>query len=142
MKGNAAGALGPYEKAVAADPANTTYRTYLGAALTETKQLDRSVAELTKVVETPSYNHAEAWIYLGQAQIAAKRFKEALEALNKAAEKAPNNAQVEAYLGWAYFGQKDAPNFKLHAGKAKALGYKEATLLQYLTRIEGGEAIK
>jgi cellulose synthase operon protein C len=141
-KGNAAAALGPYEKAVAADPTNTTYRTNLGAALNEAKQPDRAVAELTKVVETPGYDRAEAWIYLGQAQIAAKRFKEALEALNKAAEKAPDNAQVEAYLGWSYFGLKDAANFKIHAGKAKALGYKEATLLQYLTRIEGGEAIK
>jgi tetratricopeptide (TPR) repeat protein len=142
MKGNAAAALGPYEKAVAADPANPTYRTNLGAALTEAKQLDRAVVELTKVVQTPGYNRADAWIYLGQAQIAAKRFKEALEALNKAAEIAPDNAQVEAFLGWAYFGLKDATNFKLHAGKAKALGYKEATLLQYLTRIEAGEAIK
>jgi len=26
--------------------------------------------------------------------------------------------------------------------KARALGHKEATLLQYLTRIEGGEPIK
>jgi tetratricopeptide (TPR) repeat protein len=142
MKANAAAALGPYDKAVAADPANTTYRTNLGAALTESKQLDRAVAELTKVTQTPGYSRPEAWIYLGQAQIAAKRFKEALEALNKAAEIAPNNAQVEAFLGWSYFGLKDATNFKLHAGKAKALGYKEATLLQYLTRIEGGEAIK
>jgi tetratricopeptide (TPR) repeat protein len=142
MKGNAAGALGSYEKAVAADPANTTYRTNLGAVLSEVKQTDRAVAELKKVVETPGYSRPEAWIYLGQAHIAAKRFKEALEALNKAAEIAPNNAQVEAYLGWSYFGLMDAPNFKLHAGKAKALGYQEATLLAYLKRIEGGEAIK
>ena len=142
MKGTAAAALGPYEKAVAAEPANTTYRTNLAAVLTETKQPDRAVAELQKVVDSPGYNRPEAWIYLGQAHIAAKRFKEALDPLKKAAELAPNNAQVEAYMGWAYFGLKDAPNFKLHAGKAKALGYKEATLLQYLTRIEAGEPIK
>jgi tetratricopeptide (TPR) repeat protein len=142
MKGNAAAALAPYEKAVAAEPSNTTYRTNLAAVLTESKQPDRAVAELQKVLATPGYNKAEAWIYLGQAQIAGKHFKEALEALNKAAEIAPDNAQVEAYLGWSYFGLKDAANFKIHAGKAKALGYKEATLLQYLTRIEGGEAIK
>ena len=142
LKGNAAAALGPYEKAVAADPANTAYRTNLAAVLTELKQPDRAVEELTKVVQTPGYNRPEAWIYMGQAHIAAKRFKEALEPLNKAAEIAPNNAQVEAFLGWAYFGLKDAANFKLHAGKAKTLGYKEATLLQYLTRIEAGEPIK
>jgi len=142
MKGNAAAAVPAYEKAVAADPANVLYRTNLGAALTETKQPDRAIAELTKVVESPGYNRAEAWIYLGQAQIAAKRFKEALPPLQKAAAVAPDNPQVEAFLGWAYFGLKDAPNFKLHAGKAKTLGYKEPTLLAYLTRIEAGEAIK
>jgi tetratricopeptide (TPR) repeat protein len=142
IKRNAAAALGPYEKAVAADPTNTTYRTNLGAVLTELKQPDRAVAELQKVVETPGYGRPEAWIYMGQAHIAAKRFKEALEPLNKAAAVAPNNAQVEAYLGWAYFGLKDAPNFKLHAGKAKSLGHEEPTLLQYLKRIEGGEPIK
>jgi hypothetical protein len=49
---------------------------------------------------------------------------------------------VEAYLAWSHFGLKDAAAFKLHGGKARSLGHKEATLLQYLTRIEGGEAIK
>ena len=47
-----------------------------------------------------------------------------------------------AYMGWAYFGLKDADNFKKAAGKARSLGHKEPTLLQYLTRVEGGEAIK
>jgi Tfp pilus assembly protein PilF len=142
MKGNAAAAVGPYEKAVAADPANTTYRTNFGAALTDTKQPDRAVAELQKVVEAPGYSRPEAWIYLGQAHIAAKRFKEAIAPLQKAAELAPQNAAVQAFLGWAYFGLKDAANFKLHAGKAKSLGHNEPTLLQYLKRVEGGEAIK
>lgn len=142
MKQNAAAAVPAYEKAVAAEPANVTYRTNLGAALTETKQPDRAVAELTKVVETPGYNKADAWIYLGQAQLAAKRFKDALPALEKAAAISPDNPAVEAYLGWTYFGLKDSANFKLHAGKAKALGHKEPTLLAYLTRVEAGEAIK
>jgi tetratricopeptide (TPR) repeat protein len=142
MKQNAAAAVPAYEKAVAAEPGNVVYRTNLGAALTETKQTDRAVAELTKVVETPGYNKADAWIYLGQAQLAAKRFKDALPALEKAAAITPDNPQVEAYLGWTYFGLKDSANFKLHAGKAKALGHKEPTLLAYLTRVEAGEAIK
>ena len=47
-----------------------------------------------------------------------------------------------AFLGWAYFGLKDADNFKKAAGKARSLGHKEPTLLQYLTRIEAGEPIK
>ena len=36
----------------------------------------------------------------------------------------------------------DADNVKKAAGKAKSLGYDEPTLLQYLGRVEGGEAIK
>ena len=48
---------------------------------------------------------------------------------------------MEAFLAWSHFGLKDAAGFKLHGGKARALGHKEATLLQYLTRIEGGEVI-
>jgi tetratricopeptide (TPR) repeat protein len=144
LKGNAAAALGAYEKAVAADPGNLESRTNLGAVLGDpnVKQFDRAVSELTKVVETPGYNSPVAWIYLGRAHIAAKRYKEAIPALDKAVAIAPNSADAYASLGWCYFGLKDAENFKKHAGKAKALGHKEPTLLQYLARVEGGEAIK
>jgi tetratricopeptide (TPR) repeat protein len=142
LKQNAAGALPAYEKAVAADPGNPTYRTYLGAVLAETGQVDRAVAELTKVTTSPGYNKADAWIYLGGAQLGAKKYKEAIEALNKAVAVAPQSAQAEAYLGWAYFGLKDAAGFKEHAGKARTLGWKDAQLLDRLKRVEAGEAIK
>jgi Flp pilus assembly protein TadD len=142
LKQNAAGALPAYEKAVAADPGNATYRTNLGAVLAETGQLDRAVTELTKVTSSPGYDRADAWIYLGGAQIGAKKYKEAIEALNKAAAIAPQNAVIETYLGWSYFGLKDPAGFKEHAGKARTLGTKDARLLDYLKRVEGGEAIK
>jgi tetratricopeptide (TPR) repeat protein len=142
MKQDPAGALGPYEKAVAADSANLEYRTGLGAALSDLKQYDRAVAELGKVTQAPGYKRADAWIYLGAAHLGAKRYKDAIAALDKAAAAAPDNALAEAYLAWSYFGLKDAPSFKRHAGKAKALGHKEPTLLQYLARIEAGEPIK
>ncbi len=142
LKGNAAAAVAPYDKAVAAEPGNTTYRTNLGAALSAAGQYDRAVAELTKVTATPGYDRADAWIYTGQAQLGAKRYKDALAPLQKATERAPQSDQAWAFLGWAYFGLKDADNFKKAAGKAKALGYKEPTLLQYLQRIEAGEPIK
>jgi tetratricopeptide (TPR) repeat protein len=142
MKGNAAAAQAPYEKAVALDPGNVQYRTYLGAVLGDLKQTDRAVEELTKVTSTPGYNKAEAWIYLGRAYVGAKKYKEAIPALEKATTIAPDVADAWANLGWCYFGLKDADNFKRAAGKAKGLGYKEPTLLQYLTRVEGGEAIK
>jgi tetratricopeptide (TPR) repeat protein len=142
LKRDAKGALEPYEKAVAAAPGNLVYRTNLGAVLAELGQADRAVEELTKVVETPSYDRPEAWIYLGGAQLAAKRYKDAVAALTRGVEKAPQSPQAEAYLAWSYFGLKDADNFKAHARKAKSLGYKDATLDDYLKRIEAGEPIK
>jgi tetratricopeptide (TPR) repeat protein len=142
MKRNPVAAVAPLEKAVAADPANTDYRSSLGAALNGTKQHERAAAELQKVTQTPGYAKADAWIYLGEALIPQKKFKEAVAALERSVQLAPQSAQAEASLAWAYFGLKDAPNFKLHGGKAKALGYKEPTLLDYLTKVEGGQAIK
>jgi len=142
MKGNPVAALGPLEKAVALDPANPTYRTNFGAALVAQKQLDRAIEELGKVTASPGYNRADAWIYLGQAYVGAKRYKDAVAALEKATAIAPNSDQAYAFLGWAYFGLKDADSFKKAAGKARSLGHKEPTLLQYLTRIEAGEPIK
>jgi Tfp pilus assembly protein PilF len=142
MKNNPAAAVPAYEKAVALEPGNATCRTNLGAALVATKQIDRAVEELNKVTATPGYNRPEAWIYLGQAYVNAKKYKEAIPPLEKAAQIAPNSDQAYAFLGWAYFGLKDAENFKKAAGKARTLGYKEPTLLQYLGRVEAGEAIK
>lgn len=141
LKGNAAAAVGPYEKAVAAEPGNVVYRTNLGAALTATGQHDRAVTELQKVTAAAP-DRAEAWIYLGQAHLGAKRYKDALAPLEKATQLAPQSDAAWAYLGWTYFGLKDADNFKRAAGKAKSLGHKEPTLLQYLQRIEAGEPIK
>lgn len=142
LLGDPTSALAAYEQAVAADPANIEYRTNLGAVLSDLKQYDRAVAELTKITADPGYTRPEAWIYLGEAQLGAKHYKEAIAALQKAASSAPENARVQASLAWAYFGLKDAENFKKAAGKARALGHKEPTLLQYLTRVEGGEPIK
>jgi tetratricopeptide (TPR) repeat protein len=142
VKGNASAAVPFYQKALAADPGNVAYRTNLGAALTANKDFDAAVAELTKVTETPGYNRADAWIYLGQAHVGAKRYKDAIPPLEKAVAIAPNSDLANALLGWAYFGLKDATNFKKFAGQARTLGYKDPTLLQYLSRIEAGEAIK
>jgi tetratricopeptide (TPR) repeat protein len=141
LKGNPAAAVPALEKAVAAAPANAEYRTALGAALSDTKQYDRAIEELGKASQAAT-PRADTWIYLGAAQLAQKKYKEAIAALDKGVELAPQSAQAEAYLGWCYFGLKDPANFKKHAGRAKELGYKEPTLLDYLRRIEAGEPIK
>lgn len=142
LKRDAASALPALEKAVAADPGNTEYRTWLGAAAIEAKQPDRAVEDLTKVVESPGYRKVEAWVYLGQAHLNAKRYKEALAALDRANTLAPDTAAIEAFTAWAYFGLKDSKSFLAWAGKAKTHGHKEPTLLGYLARVEKGEAIK
>jgi Tfp pilus assembly protein PilF len=142
LKRDPAAAVGPYTKAVAAEPGNVDYRTQLGAALAAANQPDRAVEELTKVTSTPGYQKADAWLYLGQAQVQAKKYKDGLASLDKAAAVAPNNMQIETFMAWAYFGLKDSKNFIDHGRKAKALGQKEPTLLGFLARVEGGEAIK
>jgi tetratricopeptide (TPR) repeat protein len=142
LKGDAKSALPALEKAVAADPSSVEYRTQLGAVLVDLKQTDRAVAELTKVTEAAGYARPEGFIYLGAAQLGAKRYKDAVPPLEKALALQPQSAQAEAYLAWAHFGLKDSKAFVDHAGKAKALGHKEPTLLDYLARVEKGEPIK
>ena len=142
LKQDPGNALPSFEKAVAADPSNVTYRTDLGAVLGDTGQTERAVAELTKVTSSPGYNKADAWIYLGRANVIAKKYKDAIEPLNKAVAIAPKAAMAEAYLGWCYFGLKDAAGFKEHAGKARTLGWTDTQLLDRLKRVEAGEAIK
>jgi tetratricopeptide (TPR) repeat protein len=142
LKQNPLEALPEYQKAVSLDPGNLDYRTNLGVVLTAVKQFDPAVAELTKVIESPGYNRADGLTYLGAALVGAKRYKDAIAPLEKAASIAPTSPEPEAYLAWCYFGLKDAENFKKHGGKARTLGHKEPTLLQYLARVEKGEAIK
>jgi cellulose synthase operon protein C len=142
LKQSAATALPAYEKAVALDPANVEYRTNLGAVLSELQQLDRAQAELTQVTATPGYAKADAWIYLGGAYLGAKKYKEAVAALEKALAIAPEVQMTNAYMAWAYFALKDAANFKKYGAKARDLGYKDTRFLDNLKRVEAGEAIK
>jgi tetratricopeptide (TPR) repeat protein len=141
-KRDAAAALPHLEKAVAAEPGNAEYRTQLGAALIDLKQFDRAAGELTRAVTGAGEKRADTWTYLGAAQLGAKKYKDAVAALDKASALSADNAQVEAYLAWSYFGLKDSKAFLAHAAKAKALGHKEPTLLEYLGRVQKGEPIK
>jgi tetratricopeptide (TPR) repeat protein len=142
LKQKPASAVGPFEKATATEPGNATYATALGLALGATQQFDQSIAVLAKATAMPGYGIAEGYMALGQAYFNLKRYQEAVPALEKATSLAPKNSEAWATLGWAYFGLKDGPKFVEAAGKARALGYKEPTLLNYLQRIEAGEAIK
>ena len=142
MKANAAGAVGPLGQAAALQPANNQFRTDYGAALMQAGQLDKAVEELTKVTSSEGYSGSQAWLYLGAAHLQASRYKEAVAALEKSLAAKAGNAQAEAYLAWAYFGLKDAANFKAHGASARKLGYKDPQLLDRLTKVEAGQPIK
>jgi tetratricopeptide (TPR) repeat protein len=142
LKQDAAGALPELEKAVALEPDNIEYRTHLGAVLSEQQQFARAETELLKVTSNASYNKPDAWIYLGGAYLNAKKYNDAVKALDKALAMAPDVPMANAYMAWSYFALKDADNFKKYGGKARTLGYKDARFLQNLTRVEAGEPIK
>jgi tetratricopeptide (TPR) repeat protein len=141
-KGNAAGALPAYEQAVSLDPGNDEYRINLGAVLSALNQNDRAVTELTKVVEGSGASRADAWIYLGGAHLNAKRYKEAVAALEKGLTLAPDVQLGNAYIAWAYLGLKDAANFKKYGAKALSLGYKEPNFIERLNAVKRGEPIR
>jgi tetratricopeptide (TPR) repeat protein len=142
LRRNPTAALPHYEKAVASAPGRLDYRTHLGGALSEMREFDRAIAELTKVTENPAYRKGEAWTYLGGVYVNTKRYKEAVDALLKADKALPDNVMVNAYLAWAYFGLKDRDNFITYGRKARALGHKEVLLLERLTLVESGQTIK
>ncbi|MBN2371428.1 MAG: tetratricopeptide repeat protein [Vicinamibacteria bacterium] len=141
-KRNANGALSAYEQAVSLEPGNDEYRINLGAVLSELGQNDRAVTELTRVVEGSGAQRADAWIYLGGAHLNAKRYKDAVAALEKGLALAPEVPLGNAYIAWAYLGLKDAANFKKYGAKARALGYKDKDFLSRLTGVERGEPIR
>jgi tetratricopeptide (TPR) repeat protein len=142
MKGDSPSAVAPFQKAVALEPANVQYAAGLGAALVGAQQFGPAIDVLTKLTAQPEYKKPDGFVSLGQAYVQGKRYKEALPVLEKATTLAPDNAEAWATMGWAYFGLKDAAKFKESAGKARTLGYKEPTLLEYLKKIEGGMTIK
>ena len=55
--------------------------------------------------------------------------------LEKAASINPNSSDAYGFLGWAYFGLKDAENFKKAAGKARTLGSKDEATSEALRKI-------
>jgi tetratricopeptide (TPR) repeat protein len=142
LKGDPASAVAPLKAATALEPGNVEYASALGAALVGAQQFEPAIDVLAKLTAQPDYKLPEGFVSLGQAYVQGKRYKDAVPVLEKATTLAPDNAAAWATLGWAYFGLKDAAKFKQAAGKARSLGYKEPTLLDYLKKIEGGMTIK
>jgi len=98
-------ALAEYRKATELDPKNVDYRTTYGLLLGLNKQHDAGIAELKKVIATPGYKDADAYINLGwlYRNVEPKRADEAVAAYKKALELDPKNEQAALGVGWSYF---------------------------------------
>jgi superkiller protein 3 len=98
-------ALAEYKKATQLEPANLDYRTTYGLLLGLAKQYDAGITELKKVIATPGYKDADAYINLGwlYRNVEPKRGDEAVVAYRKALELDPKNEQAALGVGWAYF---------------------------------------
>jgi tetratricopeptide (TPR) repeat protein len=145
-KNNPVAALPAYEKAVTLDPLSVQYRVRFGNLLAAQGQSARAVAELTKVVEGPGANDAEAWTYLGGAYLAAARYDDVVTAITKSLSLIPENDTTRAhrglacaYMTWAYLNKKDKENVLKYGHMARELGYTEATLMQRVDDIAAGK---
>ena len=98
-------ALTAYRKATELDPKNVDYRTTYGLLLGLNKQHEAGIAELKKVIASPGYKDADAYINLGwlYRNVEPKRSDEAVAAYKKALELDPKNEQAALGVGWSYF---------------------------------------
>jgi tetratricopeptide (TPR) repeat protein len=90
-----------YGRAVELAPQNLAYRTTHGLLLGMSGDLDGGLAELTKVVQTPGYTDADAWVNLGWIHRNRNEPAESTAAYRKALELDPKHAQAALGLGWA-----------------------------------------
>lgn len=97
-------ALAAYKRAVELDARNVDYRTTYGILLGINRQHDAGVAELKKVIETPGYKRADAYLNLGwlYRNMDPKRPEESVAAYKKALELDAKNEQAALGMGWAY----------------------------------------
>ena len=146
VKKNPTAALTAYQKAVALAPQSVPYRVRLGNLLAAQGQAAQAVEELTKVVQGPGANDAEAWTYLGGAYLAAARYDDVITALTKALSLIPENdatrqhrGLVCAYMTWAYLNKKDKENVLKYGRMARELGYTETSLMQRVDDVAAGK---
>jgi Tfp pilus assembly protein PilF len=84
-------------------PANLDYRTTYGILLGIDKQYEQGVAELQKVVASPGYKDADAYLNLGwlYRNMQPRRGEESVAAYRRALELDPKNEQAALGLAWA-----------------------------------------
>jgi len=99
------------------------------------------LTELQKVAESPGYQKADAWIYLGASQLAAGRYPEAAARSRRASRSRLRMRRRPAtWLGPT--SPEGHRQLQEERAKARTLGYKDQRLLDNLTRVEGGAPIK
>ncbi len=93
-----------FKKAVELAPQNIGYRTDLGIFLGLVGQHEAGAAELHKVVATPGYKDAAAWVNLGwiYRNMKPPKTADSIAAYKKALEIDPKEEQSALGLGWAY----------------------------------------
>jgi Tfp pilus assembly protein PilF len=102
-------ALEAYAKAVQLAAQNTDYRSTYGLLLALNKRYDEGVAELKKVVATPGYKDAAAYVNLGWVyrNMEPSNAPESIAAYTRALQIDPKNEQAALGLGWAHSYQKN-----------------------------------
>jgi tetratricopeptide (TPR) repeat protein len=132
-------AVAPFARAVALAPANIDYRIAYGLALGRNDQFAEGVAELQKVVASPQYKGAEAWINLGYLyrEMTPKKTKEAVEAYKKALTIDPKSVPASQGLAWSLFYAKQYNDAIAAARRAmtleKSFERTEALLVAFST---------
>lgn len=106
LTGRPTEALTEFKQAVELDPKNLEYRTAYGALLGMAKQANEAIAELTKVIQTPGYKGAEAYVQLGATYRRADKNTESIGAYKKALEIDPKSAPAAMGIAWTYYNAK------------------------------------
>lgn len=101
-------ALEAYQKAVQFAPQNTDYRSTYGLLLALNKKYDQGITELKKVVATPGYKDAAAYVNLGWVyrNMEPSNPPESIAAYGRALQIDPKNEQAALGLGWAHSYQR------------------------------------
>jgi Tfp pilus assembly protein PilF len=107
--GKRAEALTSYKKAVDLEPANVDFRTTYGLLLGVANREAEGIAELQKVVATPGYKNADAYINLGwlYRNTNPPQAQQSVDAYKKALEIDPKSEQAALGMGWSYTNLKN-----------------------------------